>query len=325
MCQTDLWNLNKVHAIFSVDLPLPAPVIGQSTYNKMTWTEKYDGAAFLSIDIKEANLSALQIMARLTDAELFKKISCGWDSFIEDVLGGKADIVRGSKTFRQVVLGTLERAWLRRQDDLSSVVDEVMLQQMDGATFVARATTHDADSVGLAQSEVAACQKTYKKLSAQISHAYEAVEKVVVKKVASVVASMVSDIQVFAIVADEVVFSLPSGITPTEVDRILHSVSKAVEAAFCEEYRDLADLFRLEAFMPVSLGSGAVGTGWALAAPTRRFHSKGVCETFVKVKGVPRDMSETDMETLSGLLHAKRNCCWDSWLSTATTSRKGGA
>merc|ERR1712224_71531 len=137
------------------------------------------------------------------------------------------------------------------------------------------------------------------------------------------VASRVSDIQVFAMISDEVVFRLPPGLTAAGADRILDSVSKAVEAAFCDEYRDLADLFRLDVFMPVSLGS-AFGEGWALAAPTRRFYREAPCETFVKVKGVPHDMSDTDIEKLSGLLHAKRNC-WASWLTPEAASRQGGA
>lgn len=328
MCQTDLWNLSKVRDIFNADVPLPAPEIGRSCYGKMNWIEKYDGAAFLSIDMKEANLSALKIMARLVDAKLYNRICCGWDSLLEDVLGAKADVVRGSKKFRQVVLGTLEREWLRGQEEIGSVVDETMLQNISGATLVAVATAHEPDRLGLAQNEVTACQKAYKKLSNMISRAYEAVERLVVQQVASVVASRVNDIKVFAIIGDEVVFKLPPALSATEADRILDEVSKAVEVAFCDEYRDLADLFRLEIFKPVNLGCPLKGDEhwgqWAFAAPTRRFHREAPCQTFVKVKGVPHDMSDAGLETLSGLLDSKRSS-WASWLRTETDSRNGGA
>lgn len=131
----------------------------------------------------------------------------------------------------------MEREWLRRQHDVNTVVDDTMLPKVDGATLLTLATGHKPDSLDFTSQEVTACQKAFKKLHTRIYHAVDAVQRVVVNRVASMVASRVSDVQVFALVADEAVFKMPSGLqTAAEADRILASVSEAVQATLRDQY-----------------------------------------------------------------------------------------
>merc|ERR1711972_977314 len=103
---------------------------------QLKWTEEYDGRVFLSIDMREANFSALRIMASLVDPSLYDKIRNGWVPFLELLLGGDACLVRDLKPLREIVLGGLERAWLRRQSSLKGVSGiDSSFQDCDGATL----------------------------------------------------------------------------------------------------------------------------------------------------------------------------------------------
>lgn len=141
MCGSALWDLGMLEVIFAEKVAcLPPPLVGRGPYSKLAWIEKYNGRAFISVDMREANFSALRVMALLVDTSLDKKLQQGWLHFLDSTLGSKAILLRGTKVAREIVLGGLERAWLRRQPDMRKIKGiDTTLQELDGKSFLDRA------------------------------------------------------------------------------------------------------------------------------------------------------------------------------------------
>mmetsp|Transcript_21749 Transcript_21749/g.38099 ORF Transcript_21749/g.38099 Transcript_21749/m.38099 type:complete len:455 (+) Transcript_21749:41-1405(+) len=311
----NLWNVDLLSSVFrDHDVNLPKRVCGTSRYTQAKWIQEYDGKAFLSIDMREANCSALRTMAMLVDPALHKQIDRGWIPLLEGLLGAKADLVESLKPLREIVLGGLERAWLRRQPDLCGVHGmSTELEELDGATYLKCAL---GDQSLPDEKQTTECRTSFKKLRGRISSAYTEVEHCMIEHVASAVLSM-CDLQLFATCGDEVIFVLNSQ-SAAEADAVAVEVSNAVQKAFAETFQDLASLFRVETFLVLDLGRdvSASGTG-AMVGLTRRLLKSGKLETFLKVKGVSKEQNDKQMDVLSKRLCARRDLHsaeWEAWL-----------
>lgn len=311
MRDKELWNLGLISDIFVNSVAkVPMPICGNARYTQHKWVQEYDGSAFLSIDMREANCSALRTMAMLADPALHEKLRHGWAHLLDTLLGARADLVRPLKPLREIVLGGLERAWLRRQADLRDVKGvSTRLAELRGDFFLRCALGDEP----LSQEQATECNRTFKQLRGRISNAYTAVEHSMIEHIAAA-SSTIDGLQFFARCGDEAIFLLRTR-SATEASAAAVQVSKRIQTSFTDDYQELASLFRVETFLVRDLGQDLSTTCRAMVALTRRLLPSGKWETFPKVKGV----KSGNLELLSNSLRATRNLhCdeWESWLAS---------
>lgn len=317
MCGRELWSLGKLSEVFNKSQVKKQPpnLCGYSRYASGKWISEYDGCAFLSIDMREANLSSLRLMARLVDPMLFAKICTGWVPLLESLLGNNAQLVTASKPVREIVLGGLERHWLRCQPDLRGIEGvDVALASLEGAAFM-RCAFGDEE---ISDVDSAACRRIFKVLQGRISKAFTAVEHAMIERVAQSVGSACG-LQPFATVGDEAVFLLETR-SVEKANRAALEAFEAVRSSFHDEYVDLAKAFRIEAFLAHDMGQAFAGkSSRGIVTTTRRLLPSGGWETFQTVKGFKASSEEQAVTLSQGLcaLRGTHGSEWAQWMECA--------
>jgi len=297
-----LWDVAKVERIFShASSPLPRPMCGHSRYTQLKWVAECNQKVFLSVDMREANLSALRIMAGLVDPVLCDRISGGWVPLLESLLDADAELFRASKPLREIVLGGIERTWLRQQQDLCGVDGvDVALQSVDGKTLLQHALGDETAS----SEKMLLYRKAFKSLRGRISSAYTQVEHRIIRHVAAELSAL-DGLQLFAIVGDEAVFMLEAQ-SLAEAGAHVLAVQGALQGSFADDVRaDLSGMFRIEIFLVHDLGQDVSAPGGrAMLAMTRRLTKCGEWERFHKLKGVRKELTDEDAMALSKAMRA---------------------
>lgn len=306
------WEANMLQSIFRDGLASkPKVICGSSRYSKLNWKTEYDGRILLSVDMREANFSSLCVMARLADPALHKRLARGWIPLLDSLLGEKSEAIKSSKPLRELVLGGVERAWLRNQLDLLGVhgIDEAV-RCFDGKSLFRRAK---GDIVGTPE-EDKKCKAAVKELQGRISAAFTEVEHLLIDQVASIVSQRLQ-LKPFALIGDEIVFLLET-ISVPEADAAALAVSQLLPEVFRDAYSDVAAFFRLETMLVNDLKSvGQAPQQHSMLSLTRRLLPTGAVDAFPTLKGTYD--AGTICDTVREL-RKSRGAEWDEWLQPSS-------
>jgi hypothetical protein len=319
MIANGLWGISNLdnNGIFEQpQVPMPQPICGSGRFGKLGWVKEFDRKVFLSVDMREANFSALRIMARLVDPCLSRKLSTNWKSCLDSLLGSSTEIIGDLKPLREVVLGGLERAWFRRQPDLQTLEGvDPSIKNLSGFEFLQCAFGDEPQAYP--PDLQASCSKVFKQMRGRISSAYTAVEHAMIERVAQTLLKL-HGARFFCRNADEVMFLLDAQ-SPGEAEQVVIAASQLLRSTFTEEYFDLGGMFRLEAFLACDMGlrCAAGGASPSMAKLTRRLLPQGGFDAFVALKGVQHEFSlhnlariSESMTVLSETLASE----WSTWL-----------
>lgn len=312
MLGDETWKPHLLQSIFRDELASkPKALCAGSRYSKLTWKTEYDGRVLLSIDMREANFSSLRVMARLVDPALHERLAKGWIPLLDSLLGEQAEPMKLSKPLRELVLGGVERAWLRKQPDLSGVrgIDEVV-RGFDGKSLFQRAK---GDIVGTPE-EDKICKAAVKVLQGRISAAFTEVEHLLIEQAAGIVSQRLQ-LKPFAFIGDEVVFLLETN-SISESDTAAIAVSQLLPEVFVDSCSDVASFFRVETMLVNDLKSaGKAPQHHSMLSLTRRVLPSGEIEAFPVLKGA------YDAATICDTVHEfrkLRGAEWDTWLQPST-------
>eukprot|EP00930_Biecheleria_cincta_P077715 TRINITY_DN65017_c0_g1_i1.p1 TRINITY_DN65017_c0_g1~~TRINITY_DN65017_c0_g1_i1.p1 ORF type:complete len:450 (+),score=89.53 TRINITY_DN65017_c0_g1_i1:28-1377(+) len=314
MLGDETWKPNQLESIFRHKLaPKPKAICAGSRHSKLNWKTEYDGRVLLSIDMREANFSSLRVMARLVDPALHERLAEGWIPLLDSLLGEQAEPMTSSKPLRELVLGGVERAWLRKQPDLFRVhgIDEAV-RSFDGKSLFQRAK---GDTVGTPE-EDKRCKAAVKLLQGRISAAFTEVEHLLVEQAADIV-SWRLQLKPFAFIGDEVVFLLETSST-SESDAAAIAVSQLLPEVFVDAYTDVASFFRVETMFVNDLKSvGKAPQHHSMLSFARRVLPSGAVEAFPMLKGA------YDAGTICDTVREVRKLRgveWDTWLQSSTSA-----
>jgi hypothetical protein len=305
-----LWSADKLRQIFrTAPLPRPNVICSSSKYGQLKWRKELDRRVVLSIDMREANFSSLRVMSQLVDPALHEGLKYGWLALLDSLFGSDAAHIKASKPLRELVLGGVERQWLRETQSLTGVVglSESMLK-LDGPTFLRRGMGDEGDT----GEDCKDFRRVFKDVRGRFSRAFTEVERDIIEQIAAHIADKLH-LQVLAINGDEVVFVLPvEAEAVAEVDATARAVWDALRDVFTDGHSDIRNFFRIESFLIHDLSQvlDAPQHG-SLLAMTRRLLPTLSTETFSAIKG------NVDADSLGKTLRAlrdQRRSDWESWL-----------